>query len=59
MGVDNVDIIDTTAETERFAELLKERLASNDCSVIIARRPCILAQARDAKARKAAEGKDK
>ena len=58
IGVDNIDIIDTTAETEKFAELLKMRLASNDCSVIIARRPCILAQARDAKARKAAEGKE-
>lgn len=42
IGVDNVDTIDTTAEPERFAELLKTRLASNDCSVIIAKRPCIL-----------------
>ena len=43
IGVDHVDIIDTTAEPERFADLLKNRLASNDLSVIIARRPCILA----------------
>ncbi len=49
IGVDNVDVIDTTAETEKFAELLKSRLASNDCSVIIARRPCILAVAKMAK----------
>ncbi len=49
IGVDNVDVIDTTAETEKFAELLKTRLASNDCSVIIARRPCILAVAKMAK----------
>ena len=49
IGVKNVDIIDTTAETEKFAELLKTRLAADECSVIIARRPCILAQARDAK----------
>jgi len=49
IGVDNVDVVDTTTETERFAELLKTRLASNDCSVIIARRPCILAMAKMAK----------
>lgn len=43
MGVDNVDIIDTTLENEKFRELLKKRLASNDLTVIIARRPCVLA----------------
>ena len=42
IGVDNVDIIDTTVEHERFKTLLQERLSSNDTSVIIARRPCIL-----------------
>jgi indolepyruvate ferredoxin oxidoreductase alpha subunit len=57
IGVQNVDVVDTTLETERFASLLKQRLSENECSVIIARRPCILAQARDAKARKAAESK--
>ena len=29
-------------ETEKFASLLKQRLSENECSVIIARRPCIL-----------------
>lgn len=43
MGVDNVDVIDTTLENEKFRELLKQRLASNDLTVIIARRPCVLA----------------
>ena len=43
MGVDNVDVIDTTLENEKFRELLKKRLASNDLTVIIARRPCVLA----------------
>lgn len=42
IGVDRVDIIDTTAEQEKFATLLKERLASNDLSVIVCRRPCVL-----------------
>ena len=58
IGVKNVDIVDTTAETEKFAEILKQRLSENECSVIIARRPCILAQARDAKALKAAQAKE-
>jgi indolepyruvate ferredoxin oxidoreductase alpha subunit len=43
MGVDNVDICDPTKDQAGFEELLKTRLASNDLSVIIARRPCILA----------------
>ncbi len=46
IGVDNVDILDTTAENEKFMELLKTRLASNDLSVIIARRPCIIGLAK-------------
>ena len=49
MGVKNVDIIDSTVEYEKYKELLKTRLASNDTSVIIVRRPCILAVARAAK----------
>lgn len=43
IGVDNVDIIDTTVDSDGFRKLLETRLASNDISVIIARRPCILA----------------
>ncbi len=46
IGVDQVDTLDTTAEPEKFAELLKTRLSSNDCSVIIARRPCIIGLAK-------------
>ena len=43
IGVDNVDVIDSTVNYEAFKELVQKRLASNDTSVIIARRPCILA----------------
>jgi len=43
LGVDRVDVCDPTADMASFIDLLKSRLASNDCSVIIARRPCILA----------------
>lgn len=49
IGVDRVEVVDTTAEPEKFRALLQECLASNQCSVIIARRPCILALARDRK----------
>lgn len=42
-GVDNVDVCDPTADWDGFAALLKQQLESNDLSVIIARRPCILA----------------
>ena len=37
-----MDIIDSTANYEAYVELLKNRLASNDLSVVIVRRPCIL-----------------
>ena len=37
-----LDVIDSTTEHERYMELIRERLASNDVSVIIAKRPCIL-----------------
>ena len=46
IGIKNIDVVDTTAEHERFKELLKARLASNECSLIIARRPCIIALAK-------------
>ena len=49
MGVDNVDVVDPLKEFDKLEELLKKRLASNELSVIIPRRPCILAQARIAK----------
>ena len=42
MGVDNVDIIDPLTEQDKLRAVLAERLASNDTTVIIARRPCIL-----------------
>jgi indolepyruvate ferredoxin oxidoreductase, alpha subunit len=44
-GVDQVDVVDPVKDPRGFAELLERRLASNDVSVIVARRPCILAAA--------------
>ncbi|MGA8893331.1 MAG: thiamine pyrophosphate-dependent enzyme [Anaeromyxobacteraceae bacterium] len=44
-GIRHVDVVDPVKDPKGFEELLKSRLASNDLSVIVARRPCILAAA--------------
>ncbi|MDZ8120397.1 thiamine pyrophosphate-dependent enzyme [Pontiella agarivorans] len=49
MGVDKVVVLDPSREMERFEQAVRDALASDDLTVIIARRPCILAVARDAK----------
>ncbi len=43
LGIDDVHVIDVVKDTEGFQELLKKCLANDEPSVIIARRPCILA----------------
>lgn len=57
LGVQNVDVVDPVAENARYAELVKTRLASNDTSVIVVRRPCILEVKKLAKFAKGAAGK--
>ncbi|OQA86715.1 MAG: 2-oxoacid ferredoxin oxidoreductase [Lentisphaerae bacterium ADurb.Bin242] len=52
IGADSVDVIDPTADNPGFVALVKERLASSDASVIIARRPCILQVKKLAKTKK-------
>ena len=42
IGVDHVDVIDPTLHNPEFRALIQERLASNDVSVIVCRRSCIL-----------------
>ncbi len=49
MGIENIVIVDPSKEPEVFEKAVADALASNDLNVIIARRPCILALARDAK----------
>jgi len=44
-GVPNVDIVDPVKDPAGFLALLEERLARPELTVIIARRPCILAAA--------------
>ena len=43
IGIKQVVVTDPMADVAAFATLLRERLASNELSVIIARRPCLLA----------------
>ncbi len=43
IGVAHVHTLDAVAEPEEFGRLLREALDRNDLTVIIARRPCILA----------------
>ena len=45
IGIPSVTVMDPYAEPERFESLLLERLAAPELSVIVARRPCILAAA--------------
>lgn len=45
IGVDSVAVVDPYADPEGFESLLRERLAAPELSVIVARRPCILAAA--------------
>jgi indolepyruvate ferredoxin oxidoreductase alpha subunit len=45
IGIPSVTVIDASAEPEEFERLLLERLAASELSVIVARRPCILAAA--------------
>jgi len=49
MGVDNVVIVDPAREADQLEKAVSDALASNDLTVVIARRPCILAITRDAK----------
>ncbi len=46
MGIDNVHVIDPSADPKAFATLLKDSLASEKLTVIVARRPCLLIAAK-------------
>jgi indolepyruvate ferredoxin oxidoreductase, alpha subunit len=45
IGIQSVTVIDAFAEPEEFERLLLERLAAPELSLVVARRPCILAAA--------------
>jgi indolepyruvate ferredoxin oxidoreductase alpha subunit len=46
LGVKFVSVVDVKADPEAFESLLRERLASDELSVIISRKTCLLAAAR-------------
>jgi indolepyruvate ferredoxin oxidoreductase alpha subunit len=45
LGVKNVDVVDPVGDAPGFERLLADRLERRELSVIVARRPCILAAA--------------
>ncbi len=53
----NVDVVDPIADPAGFEKLLVDRLGRSELSVIVARRPCILAAADIRKHEKAAGDK--
>jgi indolepyruvate ferredoxin oxidoreductase alpha subunit len=46
LGVKHVDVVDPPSDPAGFETMLKQRLAGNDLSVIIARKVCLLAAAK-------------
>jgi indolepyruvate ferredoxin oxidoreductase, alpha subunit len=57
VGVRSVDVVDPVADPAAFEKLLAERLAAPVLSVIVARRPCILAAPNIRRYEQAAEAK--
>jgi indolepyruvate ferredoxin oxidoreductase alpha subunit len=57
LGVKNVDVVDPVADPKGFEKLLADRLERRELSVIVARKPCILAAADIRKYEKAAAEK--
>lgn len=55
MGVDRVETVDPVKETQSFSDLVEDARQSNECTVIISRRPCVLAM----KKRKKEERKER
>ncbi|MCQ2379855.1 MAG: thiamine pyrophosphate-dependent enzyme [Victivallaceae bacterium] len=52
IGFDYVESVDSTTETERFADMVRECLAATRISAIIVRRQCVLAAVRNSKMKK-------
>ncbi len=57
LGVQNVDVVDPVEDAAGFEALLRDRLGRAELSVIVARRPCLLAAANIRRYEKAAQAK--
>jgi indolepyruvate ferredoxin oxidoreductase alpha subunit len=57
LGVPNVDVVDPVEDPSGFEALLSDRLGRRELSVIVSRRPCILAAADIRRYEKAAQAK--
>ncbi len=56
LGIKNVQVIDAVKETEQFSKILTDSLAGNEPTVIITRRPCILAAGKIKQYQQACQG---
>jgi indolepyruvate ferredoxin oxidoreductase alpha subunit len=56
LGIGNVLVIDPVADAGRLEVALRDALARSELTVIVVRRPCLLAAARDARAGKGEKG---
>ena len=56
MGISNVVVLNPSTQTEAFAEAVREAIAKEDLTLIIGRRPCLLAAGKIAQYEKASAG---
>jgi len=56
LGIKNVDVVDPGRDEAAFEKLIRDRLAASELSVVIVRRPCILAFKRNRELERAAKG---
>jgi indolepyruvate ferredoxin oxidoreductase, alpha subunit len=57
LGIHNVHVIDPSADPKGFATLLKDSLAGEKLTVIVARRPCLLIAGKIKEYERAGSGK--
>ncbi|MEN6407641.1 MAG: 2-oxoacid:acceptor oxidoreductase family protein [Thermoguttaceae bacterium] len=57
LGIENVAVCDPTADADGFERQLRDALAQNSLTVLIARRPCLLAMAKNKRREAKGEGR--
>ena len=57
IGITRVHVIDPTEDMRAFSDLVKECLDSGELAVVIARRPCLLAERKQTATERAAASK--
>ena len=59
IGIGNVIVVDPVTETERLEQVLRDALRGNELTVIVVRRRCLLATAKETKRERRAKTEDK